>query len=206
MKKLKIRSSELAIRRAQMPTVSEFQAVKLTYEQAMDFDPEISTFDKLVARYGTANQLKVSEAYKGYIAVSYPWLRIDIVYMDGYVKHIDPSDASLYFDYQKAKLIREGRGWTVRYQTDDGHDCPGRFDYIWTFRGCHFASTISDLQKSGYLPAEMNAEAADKQLKDKLVAALTGNKIVEVTNDENLVLKAYLGTHSYYKDFFIELN
>lgn len=201
MKKLKIALSRLAIRRAQMPTGTEFNAVKLTCEQAMSFDHCV-TWDKLVSRE-TSNLLKPNEHYEGYIAVLYPW-GIDVVCIAGHLQRINPDEAKYYFDADKAKLVMEGKCWTVRYKTSDG-DCPGMFNYVWTFKGCHFAKTVEDLKKKGYLPSDTDAEATDKHLKNKLVSALCGNQIVNVTDDEDLILKVYLGKNSYYKSFFSEV-
>ena len=205
MKNLKIFSSSLEIRTAQMPVCSEFKAVKLSYEQAMAFDHQITNFDELIARYGAANQLKPNEHYEGYIAVPYPWGKVDVIHIVGAVQKIAPDEARYYLDADKAKLIREGKCWQVRYMTSDG-DCPGRFDYVWTFNGCRFSSTISDLQKKGYLPSDMDADATDKLLKDKLITALCGNKIVKVSDNEDFILKVYLGKYSYYKSFFSEVQ
>ncbi len=205
MKKLRISESQLEIRVAQMPICSEFKAIKLNYEQAMAFDHQITNFDELVARYGMASQLKINEHYEGYIAVPYPWGRVDIVHLIGAVQRINSNEAKYYLDADKAKLVREGKCWQVRYKTSDG-DCPGRFNYVWTFKGCHFSSTISDLQRKKYLPSDMDADATDKLLKDKLVSALCGNKIVKVSDEEDFILKVYLGEYSYYKSFFTEIK
>lgn len=202
MKTLKISSSSLEIRTAQMPVCSEFKAVKLSYEQAMAFDHQITNFDELIAYYGVSSQLKANEHYEGYIAVPYPWGRVDIVHLSGAVQKINPNEAKYYFDADKAKLVREGKCWCVRCQTSDGGTCSGRFNYVWTFNGCQFSSTILDLQKKGYLPSDMDTDATDRLLKNKLISALCGNKIVEVSNNEDLILKVYLGEYSYYKSFF----
>lgn len=206
MKKLKVSSSALEIRTAQMPVGTEFNAVKLSYEQAIAFENYNASFEELIACHGAASQLKPNEHYEGYIAVPYPWGRVDIVRLDGAVQRINPNEAKYYLDAAKAKLVLEGKCWCVRYQTSDGRTCSGRFNYVWTFKGCHFAKTIVDLQKKGYLPSDMDANATDKQLKDKLVSALCGNKIVEVSDNEDFILKVYLGEYSYYKSFFKEVQ
>ena len=46
----------------------------------------------------------------------------------------------------------------------------------------------------------------DERLKHKLISALNGNKIVELTDEEDLLLRAYLGENSYYKKFFTEIK
>ena len=206
MKTLKISSSSLEIRTAQMPVCSEFKAVKLSYEQAMAFENYNASFEELIACHGAASQLKPNEHYEGYIAVPYPWGRVDIVHLSGAVQKINPNEAKYYFDADKAKLVREGKCWCVRCQTSDGGTWSGRFNYVWTFNGCQFSSTILDLQKKGYLPSDMDADATDRLLKDKIISALCGNKIVEVSNNEDLILKVYLGEYSYYKSFFSEVQ
>lgn len=205
MKKLKISSYQLEIRHAQMPVGTEFKAVKLTYEQAMSFDHRVTNFNKLVACYGTASQLKPNEHYDGYIAVPYPWGKVDVVRLDGYIQRINPNEANSCFDPKKAQLIRENKCWTARHKASGGGDYPGRFNYVWTFNGCRFAETIATLKEKGYLPADTDISAADKRLKDKLVSALCGDKIVEVSDNEDLILKVYLGENSYYKSFFTEV-
>ena len=206
MKKLEIKPSALKIRRAQLPAVSEIKAVKLTYAQAMAF-ANIRSFDELITRYGSANQLKAGEIYKGYIAVFYPWGHSDVVYFNGYLQKLSPQEANGCVDYQYAQTIREGRAWVVLYQTSDGHICSGEFFYVWTFRDCRFAEEITRLQREKNLLTAINAEETDKALKDKLVnALLSDTKIVEVSDNEDFVLKYYLGVNSYYKAFFTEVQ
>ncbi len=206
MKNLKITSSSLEIRVAQMPVTSEFKAVKLSYEQAMSFDHLATSFDELVACYGVSSQLKPNEHYEGYIAVPYPWGRVDVICLGGAIQKINPNEAKYCWNTNEAQLIREGKCWHVQWQNSDGSTCPGKFNYVWTFKGCRFAQTITDLQKKGYLPSDMDADATDKLLKDKLVSALCGNKIVKVSDNEDLILKVYLGEYSYYKSFFSEVQ
>lgn len=206
MKKLKILNSNLEIRVAQMPVGTEFRAVKLSYEQAMAFDHHVTSFDELIARYGLSSELKSNEHYEGYIAVPYPWGRVDVIHLAGAVQKIDPNAAKYFWDENKANLVREGKCWYVQWQNTDGSTCPGKFNYVWTFNGCHFAKTIIDLQETGYLSSDIDAERTDKILKDKLVSALCGNKIVEVSDNEDLILKAYLGEYSYYMSFFKEVQ
>lgn len=205
MKKLRIFPSQLEIGNAQMPAVKEFKAIKLTYEQAMAFDHKIKNFDELIAYYGAANRLSIGEHYEGYIAVPYSW-GVDIVHLSGYLKNIPPAEAVFYFDYGRAQIVREGRAWTVRYQDSQIGDCPGRFNYVWTFNGCRFAETITCLQKDNYLSSDINAEAMDKALKSKLINSLIGSHIVELTDEEDYLLKVYLGKNSYYRDFFTEVK
>ena len=205
MKTLRVFPGALKIRRAQMPYVSEFKAVKLTYEQAMAFEANVSTFDEIIARYGASKQLQAGEFYVGYIAVLYPWGRADVVYLNGCVQKILPSEAAGCLDYNKAKIIREGKGWTAVYPCD-GKNYPGGFDYVWTFNGCRFAAVVEDMKKAGSLSSDIDAEEMDERLKHKLVSALNGNKIVELTDEEDLLLKAYLGEKSYYEEFFTEIK
>ena len=203
MKKLKILTSNLEIKVAQMPVTSEFKAVKLSYEQAMAFDHHVTSFDELIARHGASRLLKPNEHYEGYIALPYSWGRVDVIHLAGAVQKVDPNAAKYFWDEnKKAKLVREGKCWYVQWQNSDGSTYPGKFNYVWTFNGCHFTKTIIDLQEAGYLPSDIDAEGTDKILKDKLVSALCGNKIVEVSDNEDLILKAYLGEYSYYNSFF----
>lgn len=207
MKKLKINPSKLAIRRAEIPAEAEIKAVKLTYAQAMAFDSsQVMTFDELLANYGY-NQLRAGEVYNGYIAVLYSWGRADVVYMQGYLEKISPKEADFCFDLNRAKMIREGRGWTVCWQTSDGEICQGEFSYVWTFNGCRFAEEITRLQKGGYLSPEFNPDTMADMLKGKLISALqTDEKIIDLTDNEDFILRVYLGAHSYYKEFFTEVK
>ena len=207
MKKLRISTSNLEIRVAQMPVTSEFKAVKLSYEQAMAFDHHVTNFEELIACYGASSQLKVNEHYEGYIAVPYSWGRVDIIHLCGKVQQIDPNAAKYFWnESKKASLVREGKCWYVQWQNTDGTTCPGKFNYVWTFNGCCFAQTIIDLQATGFLPSDIDAKETDKVLKNKLISALCGNKIVEVNDNEDLILKIYLGEYSYYKSFFKEVQ
>ena len=205
-KNLKISVSALEDMIAKTPRGSEFKAVKLTYEQAMAFESYNASFDELLAIYGSSNRLKPNEHYDGYIAVSHRWGEVSIIHLIGALQRIDPSEAVNYPDEDKAEVIREGICWRVICQNSDGSSCPEKFNYVWTFNKCKFAKTIANLQEEYWLPSDMDAEATDKILKDKLIAALCGNKIVEVSYAEDDILKEYFGEDLFYYDIFSEVE
>lgn len=202
MKKLKIFPSHLEFRNAGFPAVTEFKAVKLSYEQAMSFSQQhLRSFDDLVAVYGADKELKSGESYDGYIAVPHWWGYVEVVKMQGVITKIDPAAARGCLNYDFAKVIREGRAWEVLI---DGK-MPGPFLAVWTFSDCGFASLITQEQKRGRWQG-IDAEEMDEKLKNKLIAALLSNQIVELTDEEDDVLRSYLGYYSYYKRFFIEMQ
>lgn len=203
MKKLKIYPSALEIRNADLPVVSEVKAVKLTYEQAMTFDEaETYTVEQLVAKYGEAQMLKVGEFYDGYVAMHYFWDSVIVAKLLGMICRIPVEDAdNCFFNSALAKSIKNGEAWHVVYPLNDGGTCPGAFKYVYGFNGCCFAKITKDLKRQQGKLAGVDAQQMDATLKKKLVAALlTEDKVVELTDDEDLVLRAY--APDYYRKFF----
>lgn len=202
MKKLKIYPSALEIRNADLPVVSEVKAVKLTYEQAMTFDEaETYTVEQLVAKYGEAQMLKVGEFYDGYVAMWYPWYKVMVAKMVGMIRRVPVEAAkNCFFNSVMAKNIQNGQAWQVVYPLKRGASS-GAFKYVWSFNGCCFAKITEHLKRQRGQLAGVDAKKMDATLKEKLVAALlTEDKVVELTDDEDLVLRAY--APDYYRQFF----
>ena len=209
MKKFRIFPSRLEIRRATLPLGIEFQAVKLDPKEAMNFTSEgIGKFEDLISRYGACNQLRVGEFYNGYLAVYFWWGHAEVVSMRGQIRHIDPRTVINGPDYRFRENVRKGLAWECVYPLGEGRFGQGTFDYLWTFRDCTFARLITWGQGHNWPGYEkLDAESVDKSLKDKIVAALQKEeKIVELTDEEDMVLKHYLGECSYYKSFFVEIQ
>lgn len=220
MKKIKIFPSALEIRIAEMPVADEFKAVKLTYDQAMSFQSKFTSFEELLTEYGIANRLQVGEFYEGYLAV-YHWSgHVEVVRMNGLIRKIAPTVANGILNYRFAENIRAGLAWECIYLTEDSSICLGCFNYVWTFRDCRFTYEVSRMKEvvgdkilqRSYSSDDINRivamepEVVDEELKTKLVTALlTDEKIVVLSDDEDMVLKHYLGG-SYYKSFFSEVK
>lgn len=202
MKKLKIYPSSLEIRNADLPVVSEIKAVKLTYEQAMAFDEtEIYTVEQLEAKYGETQMLKVGEFYDGYVAMWYPWYKVIVAKMLGMIRRVPVEAAkNCLFNSAMAKNIQNGQAWQVVYPLKRGVSS-GAFKYVYGFNGCCFAKITEHLKKHQGKLAGVDVKEMDATLKEKLVAALlTEDKVVELTDDEDLVLRAY--APDYYRKFF----
>lgn len=208
MKKLRINPSKLEIRTASMSFGKTFCAVKLSQQEAFAFDSaKYHNFDDLLAAYGAHNQLKEGELYNGYIAALSHWGKIEVVVMRGKICKIDPKTAIGCLNYSLAEAISKGMAWECIYPLEDGQTTQGTFNYVWTFRDCQFARHIIWCKQrcnTGF--NTLDAYATDKQLKDKIIKALqTEDKIVEIDDTEEMVLKMYLGT-SYYTRFFCEVE
>ena len=220
MKKIRILTSALEIRNAQMPVTDEFKALKLTYAQAMSFQSKFTSFEELLTEYGISNRLQVGEFYEGYLAVYYWGGHVEVVNMHGQIEKIDPAVASVVWDYRLAENIREGKAWQCVYPMSGGNVGVGAFRYVWTFSDCNFAQDIAWTQRNlnnvvvrnAYPPEviacydSINAEQMDEQLKSSIIAALlTDERMVMLSDSEIMVLKHYLG-EVYYKAFFCEVE
>lgn len=209
MKKLRIYPTQLEIRKANLPLGKDFLAVKLSYKEAMAFSAaDIRSFDNLITCYGANNQLRPGELYNGYVAVFFWWGHAEVASMRGIIRQIDPRTVINGPDYKFRENVRKGLAWECVYPLGEGRFGQGTFDYFWTFRDCTFARHIVWGKEHGWLGYEnLDPEAVDKSLKDKIVAALQReDKIVELTNVENAILMNYLGIHSYYESFFVEVK
>jgi len=209
MKKLKIYPASLEIRQATMPEGKEFKAVKISRQEAMDFkSSNFRTFEDLLNKYGANNQLGLGELYNGYAVVFYCWGRMEVVAMRGVIRRVDPKTPISCGNYHLAELVRKGLAWECVYPLGEGRFGEGGFNYFWTFRDCTFANDVISKQEQGWPSYEgLNAEAIDKSLKDKIIYALQkDDKVIELTDEEDLVLKHYLGEYSYYKTFFVEVK
>ena len=207
MKKLKIYPSALEIRNADLPVVLEIKAVKLTYEQAMTFnEAETYTFAQLLAKYGENQRLQVGEFYDGYVAMTYPWNRAIVAKMLGVLRRVPAEVAKeCIYNSTMAANITKGEAWQVVYPRKDGGFSDGAFKYVWSFNGCIFASLVERIKKNEGKLYGVDAKELDATLKRKLAAALlTEDKVVELTDDEDLVLRAY--APDYYRHFFAEVD
>lgn len=186
MKNLIILPEALAIREASMSFGNKFQAVKLTFEQAMSFKEEFSSFEEMLEFYGPQNRLGLGEYYDGYIAVYYDgWKYHSVVRMRGVVFRINERQCMVF-------------------ASENGGTCAGLFKYVWTFNGCRFADNLRDLRRLGNAEAlqiKSDPDDLEKSLKEKLINALVKNIPVELTDEENFALQSY--GPDYYSQFFV---
>lgn len=197
MKKLKVMVSHLEIHDASLVLGQTIQAVKLSFEQAMNFRDRFKSFEEMRDFYGSDKVLKEGEPYNGYIAVRNPFYT-EIIAMNGFLEK--KTDAGLWADYYTKSAVEQGHVYCCTYQYATGPGA-GKFRYVWNFGDCRFADWANKLRKLGYLNGE-EPEELSEALKEKLIKGAINDEICELTESEHHVLKTYLGT--YYKDFFIE--
>lgn len=204
---LKINPARLEIRPQQLPVGKEIRIFKISYSEAMNYSARYSSFEMLLAKYGEQSLLKEDEFYDGYALVVYPYIYPRVVKMYGKLQPIPPHEANSCFNANFAKIIRSGDAWKVVAEGGE------YFQYVWSFNDCQFARSIKETQESikkrpnTYNKQErevyetLDAVAVDATLKQKIVTALlTKDKIVELAEAENMVLRHYLG--EYYYRFF----
>ena len=211
MKKLKISASALQIRIASLPVGKDLKVIKLTRSEAFGFNDFFSSFDDLKKKYGAQKVLHEGEMYNGYVAIVYGSRSVDVVYMYGRLLRIDPSEATICYNYMRAEVIRQGKAWEIT--TEDAVPC---FNYVWTFNNCRFDGEARRLQevvkdrilKRNYSEADidiimsMDPECVSTSLKYKLEKALLSSEsICELTESEDLLLRSYLGEELYRKFF-----
>lgn len=206
-------ASVLAFRRHSQILGTEMKAVKISQPQALGFISRFTSFEDMLETYGN-QKLELGEFYTGYIAVYHGSYSQEVIYMKGKVRKYSghPShlrDANLRLAAEKGtfyEVVDPGnieetypnyRAGDVHYQRE------GLFQFVWNFKECRFESHVRTMQSHGYL-LEADAEQIDKALKYKVLKGFATGKAFELTNDENVVLKSYLG--KYYKTFFTEVK
>ncbi len=198
----------LEFRNTEFPFGEDFRAVKLSIQEAMAFSgSNVKTFDDLLTRYGANNKLKVGEYYNGYLAIYFWYGRAEVVKMRGHIQRVDPKTPIGGPDYVYRNAVRKGLVWECILSLEGGKTAQGPCKDVWTFRDCAFANSILRGKKRGQKGYEnLDSEVIDKSLKEKLVEALQKEeKSVELTDEENMVLKHYLGEERY-KRFFVKVE
>lgn len=203
MKKIKIYSSALETRPASTIFGTEFQAVKLSFEQAMAFCSGFNSFDQIVEAYGSANVLKLGEQYDGYAAVYYSKWQQDVIRLRGAVERFSETEALNLMPSALRDAALKQAAYKIVYHRADGTRVNGSALYVWTFGDCKFAELVHNLQMLGKISLSIWPDALEVSLKNKLFQALTSGEHVSITEDEELVLTSYLGK-AYYMQFISE--
>ncbi len=203
MKKIKLFSSALETRPASTIFGTEFQAVKLSFEQAMAFCSGFNSFDHMVEAYGSAKVLKLGEQYDGYVAVYYSKWQQDVIKLRGAVERFSDAEALNLMPSALRDAALKKAAYKIVYHCADGTRVQGSALYVWTFGDCKFAELVHSLQKQGKMSLSIWPDILDVSLKNKLFQALTTDEPVSITEDEELVLTSYLGK-AYYMQFISE--
>lgn len=203
MKKIKVFSSALEIRPASTIFGTEFQAVKLSFEQAMAFNSGFHSFEHMLGTYGKSKVLRLGEQYDGYVAVYYNKWQQDVIRLRGAVVHFSESEILNMMPSALRDAALKNAAYKIVYHRADGTRVNGSALYVWTFGDCKFAELVHNLQMLGKISLSIWPDALEVSLKNKLFQALTSGEHVSITEDEELVLTSYLGK-AYYMQFISE--
>lgn len=202
MNKILIDRTALEIGNADPILGKEPKLVKVSFEDAANFESDFFTFEELLGKYGgPENRLQLCKPYDGYAIAYYNELRQNVVKINGYLKRVT-RPLSVWLDLDILHAAKNGAYYEVVTASNYG-ETKGTFSKIWTFRNCHFTGWITKLQIGGHLDINIQPQDWDTKLKDKLVKGLITNSPVDISNEEFLILKTYLG--EYYQEFFAEL-
>ena len=204
MKNIKFYPSSLEIRPASTIFGTEFQAIKLSFEQAMAFTSGFVSFDQMIETYGTANILQLGEQYDGYAAVYYSSWKQAVIKLRGAVEYFTAAEAINMMPSALRDAALNNAAYKIVYCCADGKRVPGAALYVWTFGDCRFSELIHALQKQGKMPICLRPDAIEISLKRKIFQSLTTDTAVKVTEDEDNVLLSYLGK-AYYMRFIAEV-
>lgn len=188
MKTLKIFTPGLEIRNQQLVSSVGLKVLKLSQYQMMTLSLEDmeADFNKLILKFGEHNLLKEGEYYNGY-ALFYNGLIVSTVRMRGRITKVTDSRYAGW-DNQMRQYIRLG----YLYDITDRTAC-GLFKYVWSLSSTPWENMDGCSIEVGH------------SLRQKLADAVNHNYLITVTDEEDLVLKRYLGKQTYYKDFFNEI-
>lgn len=203
MKKIKVFSSALEIRPASTIFGTEFQAVKLSFEQAMAFNSGFHSFEHMLRTYGKSKVLTLGEQYDGYVAVYYNEWQQDVIRLRGAVERFSETEALNMMPSALRDAALKQAAYKIVYHRADGTRVNGSALYVWTFGDCKFAELVHNLQMLGKISLSIWPDALEVSLKNKLFQALTSGEHVSITEDEELVLTSYLGK-AYYMQFISE--
>ena len=188
MKTLKIFTPGLEIRNQQLVSSVGLKVLKLSEYQMMTLSTidMSSTFNQLVVKFGEHNLLKEGEYHDGY-ALFYDGCMVSPVRMRGRISKVTDSRVA-GLDNQMRQYIQLG----YLYDITDG-DAGGLFKYVWSL-----SSTPWEKIDGGNVQVGIS-------LRKKFADAVNHKYLLTVTDEEDLLLKRYLGKQSYYKDFFNEI-
>ena len=186
---IKIIESNLAIREASTIFPAGWKAIKVTREQAMRFnrDDEVISFDELVEKYGSENIINEGEMYTGYVVAYSPILN-QLLFMCGMVKKAADASDWIFAQYATQQAFQNGTLYEVLYQQKDEKCSSGSLKYVWPF-GSTLFEKVTTVEKA-------------ETLKAKLIKGAVSQDFFEITDEENTILRKYLGS-SYYNKFFI---
>ena len=186
---IKIIESNLAIREASTIFPNGWKAIKITREQAMRFnrDDEVISFDELVEKYGSENIINEGEMYTGYVVAYSPILN-QLLFMCGMVKKAADASDWIFAQYATQQAFQNGTLYEVLYQQKDEKCSSGSLKYVWPF-GSTLFEKVTTVEKA-------------ETLKAKLIKGAVSQDFFEITDEENTILRKYLGS-SYYNKFFI---
>ena len=198
--KIKVFPSALEIRPASTIFGTEFQAVKLSFRQAMAFSSGFYSFDHMLETYGRANILQIGEQYDGYIAVYYSQWQQDVIKIRGAVERFSELEALNLQPSDLREAALKGAAYKIVYRCQDGKEVCGSALYVWTFGDCRFAELIHILQQQKRFTVSIIPDVMEVNLKRKLISSIIADDAVEISEDENEVLLKYLG-NAYYIQF-----
>lgn len=204
MKKIKVFSSALEIRPASTIFGTEFQAVKLSFEQAMAFNSGFHSFEHMLRTYGKSKVLTLGEQYDGYVAVYYNEWQQDVIRLRGAVVPFSESEILNMMPSALRDAALKNAAYKVVYNTAGGEQVQGAALYVWTFSGCNFARHIHALQTERKMSLSICPDVLDASIKNKIFQSLTADETVSITEDEDDVLLSYLGKPFYMK-FIVEV-
>lgn len=186
---IKIIESNLAIREVSTIFPAGWKAIKVTREQAMRFnrDDEVISFDELVEKYGSENIINEGEMYTGYVVAYSPILN-QLLFMCGMVKKATNSSDWIFARYATQQAFQNGTLYEVLYQQKDEKCSSGSLKYVWPF-GSTLFEKVTTVEKA-------------ETLKAKLIKGAVSQDFFEITDEENTILRKYLGS-TYYNKFFI---
>ena len=190
MKKIKISEAALATNLLLPFAVDGFKAIKLTREQALSYSfvDQRSSYGVLRAKYAQ-EELKENEHYEGYILFN-NGISNCIAYMSGYFRKETPEEQFKY-----PLLSRISKDFVIAthhgiYQMENGKETLGNL---------RFVLTLGTLAFEKYLLQEYA-----KELRQKLLKSVIENRSVEITINEDRVLKKMLGDE--YKSIVKNVN
>ncbi len=186
MKTIKIILQDLAVDKADLRIGHELKALKLSFEQAMSYEKTFSSFEEMCQHYPDANVLQEGEYYHGYLLIFYSARHQQIVYLNGMLNKC--TDEEKHHDDDIA--IRDAAHNGILYEiSHPSHHVKGHCDNIWSFGKCSYASTVVEMQRHQGLSININAKKTEKNLKEKLKAALLNHSFTcELTDEEYTVL------------------
>ena len=206
MKNVKVRLSSLQTETIDVPLGKEFVAIKLTSQQAAEFNGSVlRTRDNMLSMYGKDNMLREGEYYKGYLAVYYRDGYIELVMMCGMMVRVSSQYTDCVIGFLR-DYIKDGMLWKCTGSKHNKLSTEGYFARVSFVTNLDFCGFVCDAQKIGdarYL--NLDAKAIDVSIKAKFTnAILTDDPNIELDDFEDMILHEYL--KDYYQLYFDSCN